>query len=63
MIPPKKYFVSKALCIMSMQPFFKEFKGILYDIKKASEVGLRAPLEDFVAHLVYSVPAPPRGLA
>lgn len=63
LVPSNKFFLSKALCIMSMHPFFKEFKGILYDIKKASEYGLKAPLENYLAHLVYSVPAPPRGLA
>lgn len=34
------------------------------DIKRACDTGgLRAPLEDYIAHLVYSVPAPPRGKA
>ena len=48
---------------MSRQPFFDQFKCILYDLKKASHIGLKAPLEDYIAHLVYSVPTPPRGLA
>ncbi len=25
--------------------------------------GLRAPLEDYITHLVFSIPAPPRGIA
>ena len=33
------------------------------DIKRACDTGLRAPLEDYIAQLVFSVPAPPRGIA
>lgn len=25
--------------------------------------GLKAPVEDYLAHLVFSIPAPPRGIA
>jgi hypothetical protein len=36
---------------------------MLNDIKKSSEIGLKAPLQDYLTHLVYSIPAPPRGIA
>jgi hypothetical protein len=54
----------KALCLTSRYPFFEQFKKILIDFLNVSIFpGLYAPLEDYFAHLVYSVPAPPRGLA
>jgi hypothetical protein len=48
---------------MSRFPFFDQFKTILFDLKLSIDHGLKAPLEDYLTHLVYSVPAPPRGLA
>jgi len=57
------FYIEKSLCILSRQPFFEHFRLVLVDFKRASERSLKAPLEDYVAQLVYSVPAPPRGIA
>ena len=35
---------------------------ILIDIKKSCDSGMKAPLEDYIAYLLFSVPSPPRGI-
>ena len=62
-LQPGSFYIEKALCILSRQPFFEHFRLVLVDVKRASECSLRAPLEDYVAQLVYAIPAPPRGIA
>ena len=59
-IEKNKYFIGKALCILSRYPFFEEFKKILLDIKKRASQGLNVPIEDILTYLVYSIPAPTR---
>ena len=58
-----KYFVEKTLLVISKFPFFEQFERILIDIQHSiTKEGLMAPFEDYIARLVYQVPAPPRGI-
>ena len=50
--------------MLSRQPFFEQFRLILIDIKRAADSGsLKGPLEDYITHLLFTIPAPPRGIA
>jgi hypothetical protein len=58
-----KYFIEKGLIVLSRQPFFDQLRVILIDIRKSCQTAIKAPLEDYIAHFLYSVPCPPRGIA
>ena len=58
-----KLFLPKAICLLSRYPFFEQFKKILIDLKNYIDKEIKAPFEDYLTHLIYSIPAPPRGLA
>jgi hypothetical protein len=57
------FFLEKAIFIVSRHPFFEQFERILLDLYLAMTTeGLKGPLEDYIARLLYQVPAPPRGI-
>lgn len=57
------YYIEKSIFVVSKYPFFEQFERILLDLHNAIiKEGLLAPLEDYIARLVYQVPAPPRGI-
>ena len=53
--------VPKCLVLVSKFCFFETFKDILYTLFKLSTRELDFPLELYIAHLVFQVPAPVRG--
>ena len=58
-----RYFIEKSIFIISRHPFFEQFEKIILDIYHAIvKEGMHGPVEDFIARLLYQVPAPPRGI-
>ncbi len=48
------YFIEKTIFIVSRNPFFEQFEKILTDLHNViTKEGLLAPLEDYIARLVY----------
>jgi len=55
------YFIQKAFCVISSYPFFEEFDSLISDVRIASNQGkIPVPLEEYIAHFLFGIPAPPR---
>lgn len=49
-----KFFIEKSLFLVSRHPFFEQFERLLLDIYSSiTKEGIKAPLEDLIARLVY----------
>lgn len=49
-----KFFIEKSLFLVSRHPFFEQFERLLLDLYSSiAKEGLKAPLEDLIARLVY----------
>ena len=59
----EKYYVPKCICLISLYPFFIEFKKILGEIYEYSkQENVEIPLEKIINNLILEVPVPPRGI-
>ena len=58
----KYYFIPKCICLISIHPYIKLFKEILFLLYKYSLLNQKIPIEKIITNLLIEVPIPPRGL-
>ena len=59
----EKYYVPKCICLVSLYPFFIDYKKILEEIYEYSKTeNAEIPLEKIINNLILEVPVPPKGI-